>query len=148
MGRVNPESKRGQVRLRFNAEGREAADALAASLGVPESKRRRWFAMWTGEPKAAPVYSNDPRLPDVTNQTSGAKVKRMRLDPANRVRWRGSKSSNSPHRYYGTLVARGPEQSCVVWDNGNEAFVVNEWIIGADEPDPEPKSVPRRRLRE
>ncbi len=138
---LNPNSKRGQVRLKFNSDGQEAAAKLAAKLGVAESKQRRWFRMWSGDKPAASDGDAAPIRRDRSVVTAA------RRDPKNRIRWRGTGASPG-HRLLGTVLERGPEQSLVVWDNGNEHIVANEWIIGADEPDPPPPPpIKRKRLK-
>jgi|ERR1044072_7662731 hypothetical protein len=100
----NPESKRGQVRAVFEDKGDKAAIAKGASLGVAESRVRRWIKKWT--------------VPDLTT----APVVAIRPPKKGLVFFIGRPDC------FGKVTKKGKTESEVAWLNGNVTTVKNEWV--------------------
>ena len=99
-----PDSKRGRVRARFEDKGEKEAIALGKSLGIPDSRVRRWIKKW-----APKTY--EPSVPLVVRPPKKGLVHFVDRPDC-----------------FGRVTKKGSKQSEVAWLNGNVTTVNNEWI--------------------
>ena len=101
-----PDSKRGRVRVAFEANGEQAAIAAGTALGITVSRINRWIRKW-----ARP-------------ETTAAEKPTIVIRPHKK----GLVSLISMPHCFGRVTQKGDDESEVTWLNGNVTTVKNEWI--------------------
>jgi hypothetical protein len=112
---TRPESPKGQTFIAFEVGGVSGARKKGNELHIPESKVERWLNEWSGS--AVPTRTRADNEIEVVKDDgvtlrNGARVCYVKDDP----------------NFQGTLIAVGPEQCEVRWDNGVRQAEITSWL--------------------